>query len=248
MSLFNWFSFKTPLTVPAYEDSGGLGHLDATLPMMPPRGVPSPVARPNSRPSPLPATVAIGNAATRKTERLERRELLYGVVRESMNRAGVLSASYKFKVLSLDPRGRQYLIMMDLANRFAGDAGRLAEIEALIAQHAKTRHDILVTAVYWRINEHVTAGLTQARPSAVAQVTPQRLPASAYEPLRPEEVAAFKKAITKPGQTRSDGEFAKLAQPVRSKTANTADFEDTELIQPGQLTSPLSATQYGDLN
>ncbi len=78
-----------------------------------------------------------------------------------MIKAGVLSSTYKFKVLSLDSRGRQYLIMMDLARQYVGETARLAEIEGLIAQHAKTRHDILVTAVYWRINEHVTAGLSR---------------------------------------------------------------------------------------
>ena len=57
------------------------------------------------------------NPANRKHERMARRELLYAVVREAMVRAGVLSSSYKFKVLSLDPRGRQFLVMVDLAQR-----------------------------------------------------------------------------------------------------------------------------------
>jgi hypothetical protein len=46
---------------------------------------------------------------------MERREMLYAVVREAMVRAGVLSSTYKFKVLSLDPRGRQFMVMVDLA-------------------------------------------------------------------------------------------------------------------------------------
>ena len=65
---------------------------------------------------------------------MERRELLYTVVRDAMVRAGVLSASYKFKVLSLDQRGRQFLVMMDLAREYGGETARLSEIEALIAQ------------------------------------------------------------------------------------------------------------------
>ena len=74
---------------------------------------PSPTARRASR------VRAAGNppgAANRKHERLERRELLYAVVREAMIQGRVLSSSYKFKVLSLDARGRQYL-MMDLATQ-----------------------------------------------------------------------------------------------------------------------------------
>ena len=89
---------------------------------------------------------------------MERRELLYAVVREAMVRAGVLSSSYKFKVLSLDPRGRQFMVMVDLAEGAASDTSRLAEIEAMIAQSAKARYEIVVSAVYWRANEHVAIG------------------------------------------------------------------------------------------
>ena len=103
------------------------------------------------------------NSAKRKSDRAARRELLYAVVREAMVRAGVLSASYKFKVLSLDAEGRQFLIMVDLARGAGGDAANLAEIEALIAQSAKARHDMLVTAVYWRVNEHVSVGRANMR-------------------------------------------------------------------------------------
>jgi hypothetical protein len=37
-----------------------------------------------------------------------------------MTRAGILSSSYKFKVLSLDSRSDQYLIMMDLGRLLNG--------------------------------------------------------------------------------------------------------------------------------
>lgn len=92
---------------------------------------------------------------------MERRELLYIVVRDAMVCAGVLSASYKFKVLSLDPSGQQFLVMMDLAREFGGETVRLSEIEALIAQTAKARYHIAVTAVYWRINDQVAEGIAQ---------------------------------------------------------------------------------------
>lgn len=135
MSLFAWFTTKAAkATITLPPDSSGLAHTDATLPLR--------VAA-NARHKDAPS-----NAANRKSERLERREVLYGIIRECMTRAGVLSASYKFKVLSLDSRGRQYLIMMDLPNDQAGDTTRLAEIEGLIAKAAKISHDILVTAVY----------------------------------------------------------------------------------------------------
>lgn len=79
----------------------------------------------------------------------------------------------KFKVLSLDQRGRQFLVMMDLAREYGGETARLSEIEALIAQTAKTRYDILVTAVYWRINDHVAVGLPQKG------ITPTPVPSAA---------------------------------------------------------------------
>jgi hypothetical protein len=209
-----------------------------------------------------PAPPSANHAANRKTERLERRELVYSVVRDSMTRAGVLAASFKFKVLSLDVSGYQYLIMVDLANQAAGDTARLAEIEAMVAQTAKMRHGILVTAVYWRVNEHVTSGLSPAQgassaqnvqmgsrtpvaptvPVVIASQTPQ------YEPLQVDEVAAFKRALASaapvtalsaPGQITTSG--------PRNPRVST-DFQDTEIVLPEERHSPLSVTQYGDLN
>jgi hypothetical protein len=65
--------------------------------------------------------------------------MLYSVVREAMIKAGVLSSTYKFKVLSLDSRGRQYLIMMDLARQYAGETSQLAEIQCP-ARQGPTRY------------------------------------------------------------------------------------------------------------
>ena len=184
MSLFSWFSRKPapPKPRPLAEPSGLL-NADATVPLTPGR---------QSKPlvEPLPPE----HAANRKNERMERRELLYTVVRDAMVRAGVLSASYKFKVLSLDQRGRQFLVMMDLAREYGGETVRLSEIEALIAQTAKTRHDILVTAVYWRINDHVAVGIPQKGvalqgASLQAATTLPRRPAPVVPPA-PAPVAA----------------------------------------------------------
>jgi hypothetical protein len=163
-----------------------------------------------------------GASARRKAERAGRREMLYAVVREAMVRAGVLSASYKFKVLSLDTDGHQFLIMVDLASGAGGDARNLAEIEALIAQSAKSRHEILVTAVYWRVNEHVAVRRADphrrprgadsrpmqdsrpmpldsqpapmhSAPAPLMVTPPSRGPA--YDPIQADEVEAFKKAL-----------------------------------------------------
>jgi hypothetical protein len=157
--------------------------------------------------------------ASRKNERMARRELLYAVVRQSMTRAGVLSSGYKFKVLSLDPKGHQFLVMIDLARTYGGEAARLADIEAMIAQAAKTRHNLLVDGVYWRTNEHVAVGDPAAQKSANPQRPENSQPAALdsqpgslesapgglgaeaprvaprFEPIQADEVTAFKNAL-----------------------------------------------------
>lgn len=112
--------------------------------------------------------------ASRRAERHARRELLHQVVRECMVRAGVLSSAYKFKVLALDQRGRQFLVMVDISDASAGHVHRLAEIEGLIVQAAKARHGIGVSAVYWRIGDAAASqpvpaarAVTAARPAPV---------------------------------------------------------------------------------
>ena len=200
MSLFSWL-FPAPKPAKAQPESSGLSRMDATRP----------VAR-----SAKDGPVNNAQPANRKSERMARRELLYAVVREAMMRAGVLSSGYKFKVLSLDARGRQFLVMVDLARDYGGETARLAEIEALIAQAAKSRHDILVSAVYWRMNEHVAVGDLGARAKATdSQPAPlDSQPAaldsgpapllsqpaapvtrSRFEPIQADEVAAFKQAL-----------------------------------------------------
>lgn len=199
MSLFSWFSRKPapPKAKPrsAGAEPSGLLNADATVPLAP--------GRPGQ---PLLQPVPPEHAANRKNERMERRELLYTVVRDAMVRAGVLSASYKFKVLSLDQRGRQFLVMMDLAREYGGETARLSEIEALIAQTAKTRYDILVTAVYWRINDHVAVGLPQKGitpttvPSAAAPQGVVRKPVPAPVPAAPAPVAAPASSLLSPAE------------------------------------------------
>jgi hypothetical protein len=72
----------------------------------------------------------------RKEDRSAHRDLLHAVVREAMMGAGVLSAHYKFKILSVDQEGLQFLVMVDLASGFGADMGRLGAMEAAIIQRA----------------------------------------------------------------------------------------------------------------
>lgn len=209
MSLFSWFSRKPVAAKPrpaAAEQASGLLNADATVPLAGRQG--RPLVEPAAPPD---------HAANRKNERMERRELLYTVVRDAMVRAGVLSASYKFKVLSLDQRGRQFLVMMDLAREYGGETARLSEIEALIAQTAKTRYDILVTAVYWRINDHVAVGIPQrgaAVPAAAGAAQPQRRPPMAPGPAAAAPAIPQPPARPVPAQSARVGVAAAPSRPV----------------------------------
>jgi hypothetical protein len=242
MSFLNWFGNKRPNPETAPSDPSGMGQPDATVP----------IHRPTSA-TPVPERIPV--SSQRRNERLERRELLYAVVRESMTAAGVLSSSYKFKVLSLDSSGRQYLIMMDMPRERLAEPGRFAEIEGTIARGAKERYDILVTAVYWRINDLVTAGSGVAhRVSRVPHAGPvQPVPESApkapvvvpspYAPIQDEEVMAFKKAVAAAG----GAPVAPRGELVRSGRRNAEpvpDFSDTEPFDPS---SPLGTSQFGGL-
>ena len=261
MSLINWFSGKSSKDQRvarkqlAEPDSSGLNRDD--------RSRAAAGSRPNTHPSsPAKNTSSAGG---QKSHRHAKRELLYAAVREAMIRAGVLSGSYKFKVLSLDPRGDQFMVMMDLSQEFGGQTDRLAEIEVMIAQNAKSRYNIRVTAVYWRMNEMVSIGRpqpSQARSagavSAPAPLAAVAVPvpvavapvASRYEPIQADEVAAFQQALvaaSAAGPVLAAEKGVTTRSGPRSYTLLTG-FEDTEMPDSPVVVPALSATQYGDLN
>ena len=64
-----------------------------------------------------PQAAGTGNAGPHasglRQQRAGRREQLFALVRENMIRMGVLSSHYKFKVLTLDPAGEQFIVMVD---------------------------------------------------------------------------------------------------------------------------------------
>jgi hypothetical protein len=185
-----------------------------------------------------------------KLKRHARREQLYVAIREAMTRAGVLSASYKFKVLSLDQPGNEFLVMLDLGRDFDGAPQQLGAIEVLIVQNAKARFEITVSAVYWRM-EAATAGKPQSRQvnEGVAGHAAPTKSRGVFEPIRPEEVSAFKQALlaaSAHGPSAKAENRPKIGGSAPSYTLLTG-FEDTQVAD--QVSPPaLSATQYGDLN
>ncbi|MDD0839509.1 hypothetical protein PSQ40_13070 [Curvibacter sp. HBC61] len=264
MSLFAWlFGRKTPRRPAAVSAA------PSTDKSRPGAGKRSQKAWVDVGPAPAPSTVK--HKADHKAERLQQRELLYTVVRDTMVRVGVLSSRYKFKVLSLDSHGRQFMVMMDVAPEVAADSVRLSEIEVLLAQTAKARHQILVTSVYWRANNQVSTGVLPPRGagalSAVGSATepaapsfPSAVPAAPrapaaqghaaaprFEPIQAEEVAAFHRALAEMG-----AQAPALAQSVQSGprlAGRLTGFEDTEMPEDADDSRPqsLSTTQYGDL-
>jgi hypothetical protein len=158
MGFFSWLknSAKTePHSAPSSELNSSFG-TDHTHPLKVGSNQPNLTASHTRSAAALNSATASARSEQRRTERNARRELLFQVVRESMTRVGVLSSNYKFKVLALDQRGRQFLVMVDLASEFTSRADKLIEVEALIAQTAKTRYELVVQAVYWRFYEKIT--------------------------------------------------------------------------------------------
>lgn len=254
MSFFNWFSGNSGSSKKATSDS-----------TRPPRSSKPGQAADRSLPpagKPIPGPDA--HLVDRKVKRHARREQLYVAIRECMTRAGVLSASYKFKVLSLDQRGDQFLVMMDVASGLGGQAEKLTEIEALLINTAKSLFSIYVTAVYWRTDNRPSAtnavnfGVSQpaaleSQPMAleaaknVTKKAAKNPGAQHFEPIHDDEMAAFKQALaasTAHHPATPDG-TGKSRSGLRSFTLITG-FEDTEM--PESSAAPaLSATQYGEL-
>ena len=153
------------------------------------------------KPSGSTPPVATADATKLRDARIDRRERLYAIMRTSLVQAGVQTSSFKFKVLALDDLGQQFLVMVDVANPWGGDAGWRSRIETQVVHAAQIQHGLVITAVYWRNN----AELVAAPPSMPAMLSgPESGPSSRatlaggvgrYEPLQDDEVAAFKKAL-----------------------------------------------------
>lgn len=238
MSIFGWFSSKAADKTVAQTPVPDMGHLDATA-----------------------FHGSAHHGSDRKAERFEHRELLYSVVRDVMIRAEVLAANYRFKVLSLDGRGWQFLIMIDLANQLAGESTKWTEIETQIAQLAKQRHGISVTAVYWRLNEHLGVAAAeqhaQALPASKELGQPTPMPAqepvasaersgAAVDPLQ-SELEAFKKSVAS-GARAADMPKTRPTQATRRSAGSEDDgFEDTQIVLPERTGASLGKTQYGEL-
>lgn len=136
-------------------------------------------------------------------ERMEfRREMLYEAIKVTMQAHGILSASYRFRVVRNDRRGHMYSVLMDLSTDFLHNReGRQAQLVALgaaIGKNAAARYAILVSGVYWRVNDQIQ-GFETSRPGAEpgADDTAVDLPPPRRGRARAKELAAFEAALQK---------------------------------------------------
>lgn len=176
-----------------------------------------------------PSASPKGKLSSRRREtrsRITLRELLYKVVREALVGMGLLSSQFKFKVLTVDSDGLQFVVMVDLSDQVQHELGRLTDLENHIVQRALSQHDMRVKAVYWRLTDRDLV----KRPTDKPKV--------ASKSLRP--IAAQRLGQTVPGELGADP----VADPAN---ATASGFALTEWPDGGLPNKPLSSTQYGDL-
>ena len=169
MSLFDWLQRRKRDLISPTVTNDGSGPLN-----MRDRGGNSDRARTQTPSLGASAEPVMRHIETRKAKRHARREELYIAVRETMIRSGVLSSSYKFKVLSLDQGGKQFLVLVDAAETLDLDAEKRKQIENAILQFAEARFEITVTSVYWRTDDKTpldtATGACSAAPAAASAV------------------------------------------------------------------------------
>ena len=226
------------------------------------------------QPKPVPAA---DNSPPRPGERSARREMVYSSVRESMVRSGILSAGYKFKVLALDKRATQFIVMIDLAEQFVTTQEKLTQIEALIAYSAKTRFEILITSVYWRLNGQLgvtsikaTSGAAAALRASMPSAASAPLVAANYQapatmpgidPVEEAEIEAFKKALMEaamnPVPTLDDAAAAPLVAPkpapraapiVPPRPVHNPTQQARDAARRGGSPAPTAETNFGGLS
>ena len=144
-----------------------------------------------------------------------------------MIRAGVLSGSYKFKVLTLDHDGVSHLVLIDIESAaLEGVPEGTLGLERELQQLAEERLQLEVRAVYWRL---LGAPLASAAPARAAQTAS----GAAADPVEHEELAALHRALD--GHKGRD--TPRGFEPTRPMTRQ----------ESGRF-APLSETQLGDLD
>ena len=233
MSIFNWFS-RHPQTKSAPEEQH--------------RAVAS------QKKSAAPQEAESDARSDHAKARHLRRDQVFVAIREAMTRTGILSTNYKFKVLSEDPQGNDFLVMMSLVTVAGEPLPVLSDMEAAIMDSAKVRYDIVVSAVYWRLTEVAATAKFVPPPAAMraaaqppAKPVPPAKPKSPHETIEADEVIAFQQALLAASAQGNTTPAEKEKRPKRRPTNQLRDFQDTEMSD-SSTSAVVSKTQYGDLN
>ena len=136
-----------------------------------------------------------------------RREMLFDSIKITMQSHGILSGSYRFKVVRADKRGHSYVVMVDLSTDFMdSEQGRPRLLQALgvsMKKNALARYGLGVAAVYWRVDPELKGfEAERGEPSAVIEdrSSPEAQRSAnmrKYEQATTDELAAFELAWQK---------------------------------------------------
>ena len=210
-------------------------------------------------PPAAPATRAAGTPAHGlRQQRATRREQLFAIVREQMIRLGVLSSHYKFKVLTLDPAGEQFIVMVDWQPGAPASADGFAQryesgLQQLLLER---RAGFRVKAVYWRdaTGAHATATATSAAPGAAPAAMPPRTAhvkaagAQAQpsgDAVSDDEMAAFRAALRHADGARP-GRGTPMPRPLAPQ--DMPEFAPTERIEDHEGHDTHDGTEFGSLS
>ena len=207
-------------------------------------------------PTGAPAGKTGAHASGLRQQRAGRREQLFALVRENMIRMGVLSSHYKFKVLTLDPAGEQFIVMVDWQPGALGaDPVFEKQFEAGL-QHllVERQQGFKVKAVYWRGHVDSGAAVSPTAPRATRS-TPTATPAAPAalhheEQVSEDELKALQAALRQAGASPQTAAPAARRATQAPAWQDQPDFEPTINTEGQQGTEfgSLSETQYGKLN
>ena len=182
---------------------------------------------------------------------------LFDVIRGAFVSAGILSASYKFKVLPSGYANNEVLVLIDVGAGLDRSDKNLMAIEMKIIDTARNHGVIRVKSVYWRVGADINPPVAKNGPTLKDKPVTQ-LPAnkslnaedevqhSVFGKVTEEELTAFRVAVTRGVTSPSRTQHVIPVKRYDSGESVTRDFEDTETFFANG-DSGLHLTQYGNL-
>ena len=136
-----------------------------------------------------------------------RRELLYEIIRFSLNSCFIPVNTYRFKVMRTDKRGHCFVVMLDMSPTFlaslAGQHASLKETANVLIKNAETKYGLQVGGVYWRSDDSLDVnGANWIRPPVSVAPAPatengHQSNLKKYDAVMSEEMIAFEAAWQK---------------------------------------------------